>query len=63
MLVGEPVTVLLARLLEQVGVLRGELRMEKCADDLFADLLAELLEHLVPLAAVFDERVLLCERT
>src|SRR5918995_295066 len=61
-LVREPIAVLLTGLLEQLGVLRRQLRVEERADDLLADLEAELLEHAVPLAAVLDERVLLRER-
>src|SRR5918995_462700 len=61
-LVREPIAVLLTGLLEQLGVLRRQLRVEEGSDDLLADLKAELLEHAVPLAAVLDERVLLRER-
>src|SRR5829696_4335643 len=61
-LVGEAAAVLLAGLFEQLRVLRRELRVEERADDLFADLQPELLEHLVAFTAVLDERVLLRER-
>src|SRR5687767_1318642 len=61
-LVREPAAVLLAGLLQHLRVLRRELRVEERADDLLADLEAELLEHPVAFAAVLDERVLLRER-
>src|SRR5688572_11295480 len=61
-LVREPAAVLLAGLLQHLRVLRRKLRVEERADDLFADLEAELLEHPVAFAAVLDERVLLRER-
>ena len=48
--------------LQAVGVLRRELRVEEREHDLLADRLAQLLEHLVPLGRVLDERILLRHR-
>src|SRR5512133_936719 len=50
------------RLLELVGLLNLDLRVEERAHDLLANLGVQLLEHPVPLPRVLDQGILLCHR-